>query len=122
MARIPASIAFTTGKTTVAKQTFALERTGARTTNDAQTKARSAGAVAGALPFGDGNLITGVSMSASSPVEITHKLGRAARGVFAVNVLGATVTRWVCTSLGSASTGKVTVVVDQTATVDWWVY
>jgi len=123
MARIPSRINVATGgRTTVSTPSFPLERTGARATDDAQTKTRGATASARALPFGDGNLIAGVAMVGSVAVDVKHMLGRAAVGCFPVNIIGSSLNKWTCTSLGSARTGAVTVVVDITATVDWWVY
>jgi hypothetical protein len=122
MPRLPTRINNVTGTRTTTPATFALARTGNRTTDDAQTNARAAGAPASALPFGDGNLIAGVAMTGSVAVTLTHRLGRAARGAFPISIVGPNVNRWTCTSLGTASDGSVTVVVEQTSTVDWWVF
>jgi hypothetical protein len=122
MPRVPSRIDYTTGKASTTLGTFALERTGSRSTDDAQTKARTATAPAAALPFGDGNLIAGVAMTSSVAVDLTHRLGRAARGAFPISIVGPNLNKWTCTSLGTATSGAVTVVVDQTAVVDWWVF
>jgi len=122
MPRLPTRIDNSTGGRTTKVGTFALERTGARETDDAQTKARAATAPSAALPFGDGNLIANVSMLGGVPLRIQHRLGRAARGAFPVSIVGNAANQWTVQNLGTASDGSILAMVVSAAVVDWWVF
>lgn len=66
--------------------------TGDRLSQDAQRAAEAGTQQSRGLPFGDGNLIANVAMTAGTPVDISHRLGRQYQGWFVVRLQAAAAT------------------------------
>jgi hypothetical protein len=75
-----------------------------------------------ALPFGDGNLITGVSFVAGQGVQVQHRLGRPWRGYLPMNVAGGNAA--FSRSVPNAATDGAFITITSSAncTADVWVY
>lgn len=100
---------------------LAREQLPTRGQNQAQDDVRRRTAAANALPFGDGNLITGVKMVSGVPQQIAHKLGAPWRGYMPMNVQGG-IAAFNAIPAPATDGATITLTATGNCTLDLWVY